>query len=179
MRCRVPGALYALLEPNGIELKAPTSHLPNIAPDEGLSAPFNSWFTLFGQFFDHGLDLVNKGGNGTVFIPLQPDDPLYVPGSHTNFMVLTRATVAGPGADGVMGHRPTTSTRPVNTTTAFVDQNQTYTSHPSHQVFLRAVRAQRRRRSGRDRQADRGRQWRHGDLGRTQGPGARTCWASS
>ena len=27
--------------------------------------------------------------------------------------------------------------RPVNTTTAFVDQNQTYTSHPSHQVFLR------------------------------------------
>ena len=49
----------------------------NVTPDEGLSAPFNSWFTFFGQFFDHGLDLVNKGGNGTVFIPLQPDDPLY------------------------------------------------------------------------------------------------------
>ena len=57
---------------------APTSTSPTLAPDEGLSAPFNSWFTLFGQFFDHGLDLVNKGGNGTVFIPLQPDDPLYV-----------------------------------------------------------------------------------------------------
>ena len=70
-------------------------HLPNAAPDEGLSAPFNSWFTLFGQFFDHGLDLVNKGGSGTVFIPLQPDDPLYVEGSHTNFMVLTRATRRG------------------------------------------------------------------------------------
>ena len=42
----------------------------------GLSAPFNSWFTFFGQFFDHGLDLVDKGGNGTVFMPLQPDDPL-------------------------------------------------------------------------------------------------------
>ena len=27
--------------------------------------------------------------------------------------------------------------RPVNTTTSFVDQNQTYTSHSSHQVFLR------------------------------------------
>ncbi len=27
--------------------------------------------------------------------------------------------------------------RPVNTTTSFVDQNQTYASHPSHQVFLR------------------------------------------
>ena len=50
--------------------------IPNTAPDEGLSAPFNAWFTFFGQFFDHGLDLVDKGGNGTVFIPLQPDDPL-------------------------------------------------------------------------------------------------------
>ena len=26
---------------------------------------------------------------------------------------------------------------PVNATSPFVDQNQTYTSHPSHQVFLR------------------------------------------
>ena len=67
--------------------------LPNVSPDEGLSASFNSWFTLFGQFFDHGLDLVAKGQSGTVFIPLQPDDPLYDPDSTTNFMVLTRATV--------------------------------------------------------------------------------------
>ena len=108
---------------------------PNVAPDEGLSAPFNSWFTLFGQFFDHGLDLVNKGGSGTVFIPLQPDDPLYVPGSHTNFMVLTRATVS-PGADGIMGTRRTISARSTPRP-PFVDQNQTYTSHSSHQVFLR------------------------------------------
>ena len=54
--------------------------IPNVAPDVGLSAPFNSMFTFFGQFFDHGLDLVNKGGSGTVFVPLQPDDPLFVPG---------------------------------------------------------------------------------------------------
>ena len=84
----------AALEPFGIAMDGDNVHLPNVAPDEGLSAPFNSWFTLFGQFFDHGLDLVNKGGSGTVFIPLQPDDPLYVEGSHTNFMVLTRATVS-------------------------------------------------------------------------------------
>ncbi len=51
-------------------------------------------------------------------------------------MVLTRATIAGPGNDGVMGTADDTN-RPVNTTTSFVDQNQTYTSHPSHQVFLR------------------------------------------
>ena len=57
--------------------------IENTAPDEGLSAPFNSWMTLFGQFFDHGLDLVAKGGNGTVYIPLEPDDPLYVEGSNT------------------------------------------------------------------------------------------------
>ena len=107
-----------------IEMAGDNIQLLNVAPDEGLSASFNSWFTLFGQFFDHGLDLVAKGGSGTVFIPLQPDDPLYVEGSPTNFMVLTRATVT---ADG----------EPINTTTPFVDQNQTYTSHPSHQVFLR------------------------------------------
>ena len=122
--------------------------LPNTAPDEGLSAGFNSWFTLFGQFFDHGLDLVTKGGNEVVIVPLQPDDPLYVEGSRTNFMLLTRATqLAGPGADGVLGDDPATievneslddtSHEAQNTTTPFVDQNQTYTSHPSHQVFLR------------------------------------------
>ena len=128
--------LMLLLEDAGIELDGPNVVITNLAPDEGLSAPFNSWFTLFGQFFDHGLDLVAKGGNGTVFIPLLPDDPLYVPGGQTNFMVLTRATLSGPGADGILGTADDTN-RPVNTTTAFVDQNQTYTSHASHQVFLR------------------------------------------
>ncbi len=141
----VAGGLYELLETNGIELDGPNVVITNTAPDEGLSAPFNSWFTLFGQFFDHGLDLVGKGGSGTVFIPLMPDDPLYVPGGTTNFMVLTRATLVGPGADGILNDDPLTAIneaadntdRPVNTTTSFVDQNQTYSSHPSHQVFLR------------------------------------------
>ncbi|WP_223413549.1 MULTISPECIES: peroxidase family protein [unclassified Pseudomonas] len=107
----------------------------NTAPDAGLSAPFNSWMTFFGQFFDHGLDLVTKGGSGTIFIPLQPDDPLYVPGGNANFMVLTRATNQ-PGADGVLGTADDIHEHS-NTTTPFVDQNQTYSSHPSHQVFLR------------------------------------------
>ena len=130
----VSGPLLTLLDTYGVVLEGSNVSIPNVAPDEGLSAPFNSWFTLFGQFFDHGLDLVNKGGSGTVFIPLMPDDPLYDPTSPTNFMVLTRATV-GAGQDGVMGTAD--DTRPVNTTTPFVDQNQTYTSHSSHQVFLR------------------------------------------
>ncbi|MBR0692683.1 peroxidase family protein [Bradyrhizobium lablabi] len=128
------GVRDAALEPFGLAMDGDNVQIVNVSPDVGLSAPFNSWFTLFGQFFDHGLDLVNKGGSGTVFVPLQPDDPLYVPGSPTNFMVLTRATVS-PGADNVFGTAD--DIRPVNTTTPFVDQNQTYTSHASHQVFLR------------------------------------------
>src|SRR5262245_10885667 len=31
---------------------------PNVAPDVGLSAQFDPWFTFFAQFFDHGLDAV-------------------------------------------------------------------------------------------------------------------------
>ncbi|WP_244408216.1 peroxidase family protein [Roseomonas fluvialis] len=126
-------SLVNLLKTYDVEMSGDSLVLPNVAPDEGLSAPYNSWFTLFGQFFDHGLDLVQKGGNGTVYIPLQPDDPLYrapagedgVLGTeddvHTNFMAVTRTN--GPEA--------------ANLTTPWVDQNQTYTSHPSHQVFLR------------------------------------------
>lgn len=115
-------AILTLVAGYGIEMEE-TTHtiiLPNVAPDEGLSAPFNSWFTLFGQFFDHGLDLVAKQG-GTIYIPLSPDDPLYNPASpQTNFMVLTRTA---PGAD--------------NLTTPFVDQNQTYASTASKQLFMR------------------------------------------
>jgi len=110
--------------PNPEVAPSGTLFIGNTAPDVGLSAPYNGWFTLFGQFFDHGLDLTGKGGRGSVFVPLKEDDPLYVPGSHTNFMVLTRATT---DADG----------NPVNSTSSFVDQSQTYASHPSHQVFLR------------------------------------------
>jgi hypothetical protein len=132
----------------------------NLAPDEGLSAPFNLWFVFFGQFFDHGLDLVAKGGSGTVFIPLQDDDPLVTLGPdgaantgdelppQLRFMVLTRATNQ-PGPDGILGDDPTTPLvdegaddihEHLNQTSPFVDQNQTYTSHPSHQVFLREYR---------------------------------------
>jgi Ca2+-binding RTX toxin-like protein len=100
--------------------------IPNVTPDAGLSAPFNSWMTMFGQFFDHGLDLVTKGGNGKVYVPILPGDPLYQIGG-PNFMVVSRATPTI--VDGVPQHE--------NTTTSFVDQNQTYTSSASHQVFLR------------------------------------------
>ncbi|AYC33300.1 heme peroxidase [Pseudomonas cavernae] len=128
-----------LLDLNGVAIPAGQPlFIPNTAPDAGLSAGFNSWFTLFGQFFDHGLDLVNKGGNGVIFVPLQPDDPLFVPGGQTNFMLLTRATntLVSAGDDGQLGTADDVHFQN-NQTTPFVDQNQTYTSHSSHQVFLR------------------------------------------
>src|SRR3954470_11589022 len=108
--------------------------IPNITPDFGLSAPFNLMFTFFGQFFDHGLDLVPKSG-GTVIIPLKADDPLFIAGSPTNFMVMTRGQLQ-PGPDGILGTADDVKDS-INQTTPWVDQNQTYTSHPAHQVFLR------------------------------------------
>ncbi|KQT13242.1 hypothetical protein ASG40_19815 [Methylobacterium sp. Leaf399] len=127
--------LASVLADKGITLTNGSIDVLNVTPDEGLSKPFNAWMTFFGQFFDHGLDLISKGGNGTVFIPLAADDPLVTHGPdgiqgngdevrpEAQFMVLTRSTPV----DG--------SQR--NVTTPFVDQNQTYTSNPSHQVFLR------------------------------------------
>ena len=127
-------ALDAALAEHGVEMDGNTVYLPNVSPDEGLSSPFNGWMTIFGQFFDHGLDLVAKGGNGTVYVPLSPDDPLYVPGGQ-NYIAMTRVTVdAGP--DGVIGTTDD-GPGPKNLTTPWVDQNQTYASSASKQVFMR------------------------------------------
>ena len=187
--------------------------IPNQSPDIGLSPGFNSWMTFFGQFFDHGLDLVTKGSNGTVYIPLTADDPLYnkgadgiannvvdayfvtdpaltpvggplpavsgvttawaafyvtdpadrtlyAPGAFAPVITATPTAWAvkfnddGAGADGLFStadDKPnfmalTRATATIdangipqtqNTTTPWIDQNQTYTSNASHQVFLR------------------------------------------
>ncbi len=102
----------------------PAAGIPNVTPDAGLSAPYNSWFTLFGQFFDHGVDLTVKGG-GAVIVPLAADDPLVISENlppSLRFMVLSRA---GGG------------TAAKNIDTPYVDNSQTYTSNAAHQVFLR------------------------------------------
>lgn len=116
-----------------------TLFIENVTTDVGLSPPFNSMFTIFGQFFDHGLDKITNGGNGVVFVPLKDDDPLVAGPDHIfgtiddldpglRFMVLTRGTIMT-GPDGFRSAP--------NTDTPFVDQSQTYTSHSSHQVFTR------------------------------------------
>src|SRR6478752_645057 len=146
--------------PDCVTLAHKTLFIPNVTTDVGLSPPYNSWFTFFGQFFDHGVDQTSKSG-GTVFVPLKADDPLITVGPDgikgTNcgtatakncdevppsqaFMVLTRAQNQ-PGPDGVLGDNPATpqdeSADDVqnanNTDTPWVDQSQTYSSHPSHQ----------------------------------------------
>jgi Animal haem peroxidase/Abnormal spindle-like microcephaly-assoc'd, ASPM-SPD-2-Hydin/RTX calcium-binding nonapeptide repeat (4 copies) len=134
-----------------------TMFIPNVTTDVGLSPPFNSLFTIFGQFFDHGLDKITNGGNGTVFVPLKDDDPLVAGPDHIllddpltvclapndpvgcdesadnlapnlRFMALSRGKIVT-GADGLRNA--------LNTDTPFIDQSQTYTSHASHQVFMR------------------------------------------
>jgi Ca2+-binding RTX toxin-like protein len=163
-----PPTPEVLADPPGCTPSHKTLFIPNVTTDVGLSPPYNSVFTFFGQFFDHGVDQTVKSG-GTVFVPLKADDPLrtlgpdgdpntpdQVPPSQA-FMVLTRAQNQ-PGPDGILGdHSPnpnspvacTAATRPNcdgsaddvqnanNTDSPWVDQSQTYTSHPSHQVFLR------------------------------------------
>jgi len=141
-------AVHNTISP-GVVSSDGTLFIEDVATDEGLSAPYNSFFTLFGQFFDHGLDKIGTGGNGTVIMPLNPDDPLIAGADglfdtaddlapYLRFMTLTRATIAtsSPGADGIAGTAD--DVRGYNNSTApLVDLSQNYSSHPSHQVFLR------------------------------------------
>ncbi|HEY0518961.1 MAG TPA: peroxidase family protein, partial [Ilumatobacteraceae bacterium] len=135
--------------PDGVPAGCTPTHetlfIPNVTTDVGLSPPYNSLFTFFGQFFDHGVDQTVKSG-GTVFVPLQDDDPLIAGPDHIlgngddlapslRFMVLTRAQNQ-PGPDGILGTADDIQNAN-NTDSPWVDQSQTYTSHPSHQVFLR------------------------------------------
>ena len=55
--CTSPGV------PVGCVPEHETLDIPNITTDVGLSPPFNSLFTIFGQFFDHGLDKITNGGS--------------------------------------------------------------------------------------------------------------------
>ena len=68
-------------------------------------------FMAFSQYFDHGLDFLPKGGNGTIAIGNQ------IPGDANNPADLTRGTIVS-WSDGVPLYR--------NQDTPYVDQNQAY-----------------------------------------------------
>ena len=81
---------------------------PTSTPDGRLSPltgntnplPYSSFLTFVGQFFDHGLDLVSKGADGLVLVPILPGDELYnhpdnaipgAPGQFNNFFIASRS----------------------------------------------------------------------------------------
>jgi Ca2+-binding RTX toxin-like protein len=96
-------------------------------------SPSNGFFVLFGQFFDHGLDFIDKGGQGsTIKIALAIDDPLYgmigPDGMPVTSITIARATLATTDAQGP---------EYVNHTSPFIDQSQTYGSSSQLTTLLR------------------------------------------
>lgn len=86
----------------------------------------NVFFMAFGQYFDHGLDFIAKGGAGSVEI-----GGAGTSARSNNPADLTRASVIGFDANGIPIH--------VNKTSNFVDQNQAYGSNALVGILLREV----------------------------------------
>ncbi|MGH6806066.1 MAG: peroxidase family protein, partial [Ensifer adhaerens] len=112
--------IFAGLDPRNIS---------NILGTQELDLPKNEkdaniFFMAFGQYFDHGLDFLGKGGNGTIQIGAPGNG---APGSG-NPADLTRGTVNSI-VNGVPQH--------LNKTSPFVDQNQAYGSNELVGQFLR------------------------------------------
>ncbi|MEQ1714962.1 MAG: peroxidase family protein, partial [Hyphomicrobium sp.] len=125
---------YGLLAGAGhVDYQHPTAEVFIGSENPGV-APSNSWFAIFGQFFDHGLDLIGKGGQGTTIkIALADDDPLYgvigPDGQPTTSITISRATVAGADTNGDPNY--------INHTSPFIDQSQTYGSSDQITELLR------------------------------------------
>ncbi len=101
-------------------------------------SPSNGFFVLFGQFFDHGLDFIDKGqanasgGAVTIKIALGIDDPLYgmlgPDGQPVTEITINRAKVQTLDAKG---------SEYANHVSPFIDQSQTYGSDEQRTALLR------------------------------------------
>ena len=95
-------------------------------------SPSNGFFVLFGQFFDHGLDFIDKSSGATIKIALAADDPLYgmtgPDGRPVHEITINRATVQTVDANG---------SQYVDHTSPYIDQSQTYGSHDGLTNLLR------------------------------------------
>jgi Ca2+-binding RTX toxin-like protein len=96
-------------------------------------SPSNSFFVTFGQFFDHGLDFIDKGGQGaTIKITFSSTDPLYgmagPDGQPVFEITMSRATIDSIDATGPQY---------TDHTSPFIDQSQTYGSHEQLTTLLR------------------------------------------
>ncbi|RDI57921.1 peroxidase family protein [Microvirga subterranea] len=87
----------------------------------------SAFLTFFGQYFDHGLDLIGKGGAS---IPI---------GSSTFLMNATRANpMPGTGnADGIPNSGDEVPAQYINPVSPYADQNQTYGSSEAVTDLLR------------------------------------------
>jgi Animal haem peroxidase len=109
-------------------------HVNTVIGDPSVSG----WQVLFGQFFDHGLDFIEKpGNNATITIPLAPTDPLYgsigPDGQPVYSMTISRSTpIAGTGTDPA-----TNPAQYQNFDSPYIDQNQTYGSTSQVTSLLR------------------------------------------
>ncbi len=136
------------VDANGV----PTEHfIGGLNP--GVS-PSNGFFVLFGQFFDHGLDFIDKGAQGaTIKITFSESDPLYgmkgPDGQPVHEITMARASVQSISHDlvadvngvapGGTGYITTYHDTPNYTdhTSPFIDQSQTYGSHEQLTTLLR------------------------------------------
>lgn len=91
----------------------------------------NLLFMAFGQYVDHGLDFLAKGGSGS--IEIGGPGMNRAPGTD-NPADLTRGTVVGTDLNGIPQH--------LNKTSNFVDQNQAYGSNALVGIFLRQTDGQ-------------------------------------
>ena len=162
--------------PEGCTPAHETLFIPNVTTDVGLSPPYNSWFTLFGQFFDHGVDLTQKSG-GTVFVPLKADDPLIAGPDHSRRQRRRPAGRAAlHGADA--GEEPARSRRHPRQRRRRAERDEHRHAlgrpEPDLHVALRPpglparVRQQQCRQARRQRQDAARRRRRHGDVGEGQ-----------
>lgn len=91
----------------------------------------NTLLNVFGQYFDHDIDLIKEGEHETVAIPLPPGDPLQVAGA-TEIEIRRGAEADGTGTD------PDNPRQHVNLISSHADQSQTYGSNSLVTEFLRA-----------------------------------------
>ncbi len=93
---------------------------------------------------------------------------------------MTRATIASnaPGVDGVLGTADDVRSY-TNSTAPLVDLSQNYSSHPSHQVFLREYELNAEGRPVSTGKLAEGANGTLIELGRGREDGHARCWASS
>jgi len=116
----------------GLDPRTISNLVGDQAADTAVAASgVNMLFSAFGQYVDHGLDFLRKGGSGTLQIGAPGTGR--TPGSD-NPADLTRGSVSGFDANGVPIHD--------NQIPVFLDQNQTYGPTELVGLFLRETDGQ-------------------------------------